>query len=294
MKDYAITCSSTCDLTKEYLSENNNKYVNFYYYLDDNKYKDDFFSDITIENFYNDLKNHSAKTSQPNPEQYLEIWEKIYEENKNIIHIELSSGISGAYNSALISKNIFLEKHKDAEIYIVDSLCASAGYGLLVHIANKFKKDNIEIKECFEKIEDVKKKITHLFCTSDLSQLFYGGRLSRASFTFGKLLNIVPVMHVNNDGKLEPIEKTRGISNALKRITDLLSKNISNDINFDEEIFISNSLCLNIVDDFIKELKNKLPNYDLSKIHIFNIGTVIGSHTGQGTIAVFYVGNNRL
>lgn len=294
MKDYIITCSSTCDLTKEYLKENNNDYVSFYYYLDDKKYIDNFYDGMNIEDFFTSLKKSDAKTSQPSPEDYVEVWSKTLDNGKDILHIELSSGISGAYNSALIAKDMVMEKYPDAKIYVVDSLCASAGYGLLVDIANKIKKNNDTIDVCFNKIEDIKHNICHIFCTSDLTQLFKGGRISKTAFSFGKLLNIVPVMHVNSIGKLEPIDKLRGLQNAIKKMVEMISNSFNYNCELSKSLFISHSYCKDIVDKFLLEFKNKVNNIVVPNENIFNIGTVIGTHTGQGTIAIFYVGNSRI
>lgn len=294
MKDYIITCSSTCDLTTKYLEEHNNPYISFYYYLDDKKCIDNFYNDKSVDEFYDSLKKYDAKTSQPSPEQFVEVWSKIIEEGKDIIHIELSSGISGAYNSALIAKDIVLEKYTDAKLYVCDSLCASSGYGLLVDIANKIKNNNESIDVCFNKIEDIKHNISHIFCTSDLSQLLKGGRISKTAFTFGKLLNIVPVMHVNNIGKLEPVDKLRGLQNAIKKMVEMISNNFNFSCDLSKSLFISHSNCKDIVDKFLTELKNKVNNIVVPSENIFNIGTVIGSHTGQGTLAVFFVGNSRV
>ena len=293
MNNYVVTCSSTCDLTKEYLEEHNNKYVGFYYYIDDVKRVDNFYSDMSESDFYQSLKDHDAKTSQPSPEEYIEVWSKILEEGKDVYHIELSSGISGAYNSSLIAKDMVLEKYPDRKVYVTDSLCASAGYGLLIDIANTIK-DNKNIDECYNYIEDIKNKISHVFCTADLTQLLKGGRISKAAFTFGKLLNIVPILHVNMQGKLEALDKIRGLNNALKKMVDIMVENIDKKSEICNKIFIAHSYCKDIVDKFILELKNKTSDLMIPIENIFSIGTVIGAHTGQGTLAVFYLSEKRV
>ena len=154
MKDFVITCSSTCDLNLYFLRKHNIYYVSFFYYLNEDRFYDDFYKEHTISEFYEKIKTCNAKTSQPDPNQYKELWLKLIDQGYDILHIELSSGISGAVNSALIAKSMVEELKNDAKIYVVDSLCASTGYGLLLNEATKYKEKNNDIEQVKDYVEN--------------------------------------------------------------------------------------------------------------------------------------------
>ncbi len=291
MGDYIISCSTTCDLTEEILNKNNNPFVRFCYYIDDVKHFDNFYKDISKNEFFDIIKTHNVKTSQPSPEEYISLWEPILKQNKDILHIELSSGISGAYNSAVIAKDMISSEYKN-KVMVVDSLCASSGYGLLVTKANKLKQDGLDIEKCYNEIMELRNNVNHIFCSSDLSQYLKGGRISKVGFTIGTFMKIIPVMHVNADGKLEIISKARGFANAKNVILDLFKKNIKDGENYSDDIYISNSNCIDLVNDMVNDLKNVYKKANCN--NIFDIGTVIGSHTGIGTLAIFYIGDKRV
>lgn len=292
MNDYVITCTTTCDLNKKHLENNNNPYIQFSFYINDKKYLDDFYSEVPKKEFYDLLKDNDSKTSQPDPEEYVKTFSKILDDGKDILHLELSSGISGAFNSANIAKDMIKDQYPDRKILIVDSLSASSGFGLLVDILNKLKNEGKSIDEVYNFVMNNKININCIFYTSDLSQLIKGGRVSKTAGAIGKLLNIIPVMHVNNEGKLEVIEKIRGRNNALKFVIDLVKKNYKGD--YIKGFYLSNSDCIDLADEAISKLKenfNELSNEDFK---VFDIGTVIGTHTGRGTVAIFYYGEGRI
>lgn len=293
MNKYIITTSSTCDLTKDYLKQNNNLFASFNFYLNDEEHKDDFFEHISVNDFYSALETKIAKTSQPSPEEFINMWTPYLKDGYDIIHLELSKGLSGAYNSSLSARDIIQADYKNNNIYIVDTICASAGLGLLVMIANKKKEEGFSAKELFDYLTNNAININSVVCCSDLTQLFKGGRLSQAKYRFGKLLNIVPLIVVNKEGKLEPYKNVRGKSNAFKEIIKTAENNIKNGLDYDGQILISHSNCYDDAKALMNMLKEKFIKADASERNIYNIGTVIGSHTGKGTIAVFYVGNDR-
>ena len=293
MGKYIITTSSTCDLTKEYMKENNNPFACFNFYLDDEEHKDDFYEHISVDDFYNSLETKKARTSQPSPEEFIEIWTPYLKEGYDIVHLELSKGLSGAYNSSLSARDIISQDYKDDNIYIVDTLCASAGLGLLLMIANQKKQEGLNAKELYDYLSDISYNINSLVSCSDLTQLFKGGRLSKTKYRFGKLLNIVPLIVVNKNGELEPYKNVRGKGNAFKEMLRCIEANVNNGLDYDGKFVISNSNCYDDAKELMDMLKDKFKKADAGEHNIFNIGTVIGSHTGKGTIALFYVGNGR-
>ena len=261
-------------------------YVSFYYYINNERFYDDFFKDHTIDNFYELIKTNTVKTSQPDPEQYENLWKKLISQGFDILHIELSSGISGAVNSALIARDIVKESNPEAKIYVVDSLNASAGYGLLLEKIYDYKKENNDIDKVYEYTENLKKNLLTLFFVENLDQLIKGGRVSKVAGGVGKLLNIVPVMHVSSEGKLEPLKKVRGISSAMDEVVSI----IGDTGNLNDKVFITNSNCVDNAKEMASRIKNKFPNIILDDSYITSIGTVIGGHTGKGCIAISYIG----
>ncbi len=285
MKDFIITCSSTCDLTPYYLRQHNMFYVSFYYYINDERFYDDFYKEHTVDNFYSTIKNATVKTSQPDPEQYCELWRKLIDQGYDILHIELSSGISGAVNSARIAKSMIDEENTNAKIYVVDSLTACGGYGLLLDKFYEYKKNHNEIDDVYKYAEDIKKKIKVVFLVENLDQLIKGGRISKVKGNIGKLLNIVPILHVESNGKLESVKNARGLNNAMDDIVNI----IEDDIDINNKIFINNSNCYDSAKSMFIKLKNRYENSNLSEENIYNVGTVIGAHTGSGAIVVSYI-----
>ena len=290
MKDFIITCSTPCDMSQYYLRKHKMYYVGFYYFLDDEKYMDDFFNTHSVDEFYSRIKTCSVKTSQPDPEQYVALWTKLIQQGNDILHVELSSGLSGAVNSSLIAKSIIDEKGLNAKIHIVDSKTGSVGIGLLLDKIYEFKQKNNDIDKVYEYAENIKKDINVLFIVENLDQLIKGGRLSKITGGIGKLLNIVPILHVDNNGKLENIKKSRGLNSAMNDLINVMSENFVDN----EKVIVSNSNCLDNAKLMVDSIKNKFSNANLSYSDITNIGALIGCHTGEKCIVVSYVGKGRV
>lgn len=294
MNDFVITCSSTCDLSKDYLDKHNNYYVNFFYTIDTNKYKDNFYTERSKNDFYNLVNTKDIKTSQPDPEQYKNLWIDLIKKGKDILHIELSSGITGAFNSALIAKSLVLESFNDAKIEIIDSLCCSTGYGLLLHKANQYKEKNNNIIKVKDYVESLKHNINHIFILTNLDKLIHGGRINALAGSIGKIMNIVPIMHVNSQGKLEMIKKIRGKTNAINEIINISKTNILESDNYNDTIFLTSSADDEATNMLFNKCKETYKNADLNTEYIFNVGSVICSHTGTGALSIFYIGEDRV
>lgn len=290
MKDFIITCSSTCDMNPYFLRRRNMYYVSFYYYLDGNKFYDNFFNEHSVSEYYEKIKTLDVKTSQPDPEQYRDLWIKLIEQGYDILHVELDSGISGAVNSALIAKSMVEEAHPNTKIYVVDSLTATCGYGLLLDKLYNYKNDGHNIDETFEYAEKLKHDINIIFIVKSLDQLIKGGRVSKISGGIGKILNIIPILHVDANGKLENINKTRGLSNAIDEIINTMKKNIHPD----DKIMLAHSDCLSDLNILLDRIKKEFPNAIYDDDVITDIGTVIGGHTGKDCLVVSYVGDGRI
>ena len=290
MKDFIITCSSTCDMNPYFLRRHNIYYVSFYYYLDGERFYDNFFKEHSVKDYYQKIQNCTVKTSQPDPEQYRDLWSKLIEQGNDILHIELDSGISGAVNSALIAKSMVEEIYPDAKIYVVDSLTATCGLGLMLDKLHEYKNECNDIDKVYDFAEKLKHNINVVFIVKSLDQLIKGGRLSKVAGGIGKILNVVPILHVDKEGKLESIKKARGFNNAMDDMIQTIKENIKPN----EKIYIAHSDCIDDANLLLNKLKNEFVNSIFDEDAITNIGTVIGGHTGKDCLVVGYIGDGRV
>lgn len=218
-------------------------------------------------------------TSQVNPDRFAEVFREVLKEDNEIIYLGFSSGLSGTYQSSVIARDMVLEEFPDADITVIDSLSASYGYGLLTERAAKYINDGLSKDEVVKNIEQDKNTIRHLFTVNDLDYLAKGGRLSKGQAFLGSLLNIKPLLHVE-DGKLVPIEKYRGMKRIYKRMTELM-----NEEGAEVEAVITHSDAMDLALDLKKQI---LKDTKVNDVRIFDIGPTILSHTGNGTVALFY------
>lgn len=218
-------------------------------------------------------------TSQVNPDRFAEVFREVLKEDKEIIYLGFSSGLSGTYQSSVIARDMVLEEFPDADITVIDSLSASYGYGLLAELAAQYINDGLSKEEVLKNIEQDKNTIRHLFTVNDLDYLAKGGRLSKGQAFLGSLLNIKPLLHVE-DGKLVPIEKYRGMKRIYKRMTELM-----NEEGAEVEAVITHSDAMDLALDLKKQI---LKDTKVTDVRIFDIGPTILSHTGNGTVALFY------
>lgn len=294
MANYKITCSSTCDLTAEHLKALDCEFIKFHYVIDGVEYPDDLFTSCTPEEFYGRIKNGALPTtSQITPAEAIEVFEPILKAGNDILHIEFSSGLSGSYNSSLTAKAELEKKYPERKIYVVDSLAASSGYGLLVDKAVELKNSGMNIDELNAWIEENKLRLRHWFFTPNLTHLKRGGRVSGAAAAIGSLLKICPVMDVNSLGKLTVRKKALGKKKAKKIVAELIREQAEGGLDYAEKCYISNSMVLDDATDVAKDIEGAFKNLKGGKVLINNIGTVIGSHTGDGTVALFYFSKDK-
>ena len=293
MEDYILSCCSTVDLTSEYVAEKGIKFIPFHFYIDSEHYYDDLGKTLPPKKLYEVMKNGAnVKTSQVNSEEFLEYFRPFLEAGKDVLHISLSSGLSGACNSAMIAKKELEEQFPERKIYVVDSLAASSGYGLLMDKLAQLKKAGMGIDELKSWAEENKLKLWHWFTSTDLTFFIKGGRVSKTAGFFGGLLKICPVLNVSKEGKLTPITKVR---TKQKAIAELLSKMLEcaeGGEDYSGKCFISNSDCAEDAQALAKMIEERFKNLD-GKVLVNSIGPTIGSHTGPGTIALFFWGKER-
>ena len=294
MSDYIISCCSTADLSKEHFEQREIKYICFHYELDGKQYPDDLGQTMSFEDFYSAMTNGAdTRTSQINEAEFEAYFEPFLKEGKDIIHLCLSSGITGVINSANIAKEMLAEKYPDRKIYIVDSLAASSGFGLLMDKLADLRDEGKSIDELYKWTEENKLKMQHWFFTSDLTFFVKGGRVSKTSGFVGSVLNICPLLNVDYIGKLITRYKIRTKKKVIAAIVDKMKELADGGLEYADKCYISQSACYEdakAVADLVEANFPKLKG----KVEINHIGTTIGSHTGPGTVALFYWGAKRV
>lgn len=287
MRDYIITVNSTVDLPKEWLEERRVPVVPLRYTIDGQTYTD--MEGLSAKEFFAKLREGKMSvTSQVNPEEAAEMLEPYVKEGKDILHLGFSSALSGTLNSMRIAGQMLEEKYPGAKVIVIDTLCACLGEGLLLYKALQVKAQGKTIEETAQWVEENKLHICHNVTVDDLNHLHRGGRVSKTTAVLGTLVQIKPIIHMDNEGKLQVIGKERGRKKSLNKIVDMAaeqSKGWDNDI-----IMITHGDCIEDAEYVAKLVREKM---GIDNILINNIGTVIGSHTGPGVVAVFCMGNQR-
>lgn len=293
MSNYILSCCSTADLSKEHFEKREIHYICFHFMLDDITYPDDLGQSIPFPEFYQKMADGAmTKTSQVNADEFVEYFRPFLQEGKDILHFTLSSGISGVYNSACIARDMLSEEFPDRKVYIIDSLAASSGYGLLMDALADKRDEGLDIDALKDWATEHLLNLNHWFFSGDLTFFIRGGRISKTAGTIGNMLNICPLMNVNNEGKLIVREKVRSKKKVIKAIVGKMEELARDGLNYDGKCYISQSACYEDARAVADLIESKFPNLD-GKVEINNIGTVIGSHTGPGTVALFFWGQER-
>ena len=292
MKDYIITCTSTCDLTKEILEKRNIKYGKFKMSANNETYDDDFFDDYPYEKFYNDISaGMQPTTSQVGFGAYVEMFEPYLIKGINILHLTLSSAISGDYATCKSVADELNEKY-EGKVYVLDTLGASSGYGMQVMMAADNKDNGMSFEDNIKYLEENKLHIHHWFISTDLSSYIRGGRISKTAGFFGTALKICPLMNMPADGRLNPVEKIRTKTKAMEGQLNKMVELCEDGLNYSGRVYISQSM----MEEDVKQLSDKILETfkNVKSVEVFKIGTTIGAHTGPGTIALFFKGVKRV
>ncbi len=248
---------------------------------------------IAFADFYRMMtEGADTATSQVNVSEYLDYFSAILEQGKDILHVALSSGISGSVNSARNAAAIAAERYPDRKIYIVDSLAASSGFGLLMDKLADLRDAGATIEEVRDYAEEHKNELHHWFFATDLTFFVKGGRISKAAGWFGGMLSICPLMNVNDKGQLVPRSKIRGKRQVIKAIVDKMAEHAKDGAAYNGKCYISHSACYEDARAVADLVEAQFPQLN-GKVMINDIGTTIGSHTGPGTVALFFWGDTR-
>ena len=289
MNNYVITTDNNADLPEEFYKEHQIGCTYFSYTLDGKEYTKENF--LPVEEFYSKMRAGSMPTtSQVNPERVRALFEPYLKEGKDILHIAFSSGLSGTFNSCRIAAQELMEEYPERKIRVVDSLAASLGQGLLVYLAQRRRDEGADFDSVAQWTEEHKKNIVHLFTVDDLNHLYRGGRVSRTTAILGGMLNIKPILHVDDEGKLIPIGKVRGRKKSLLELVTLMDSKIGSYAKSCDTIFISHGDCREEAEFLAAKIKEK---YQITTELINDVGAVIGAHSGPGTMALFFVGDVR-
>lgn len=294
MNKYIISCCSTADLTEKHFSNRNISYICFHYEMDGKQYLDDLGKSVPFDIFYKLMANGAnTKTSQVNANEFTSYFENFLKEGYDILHICLSSGLSGVINSANIAKEDLIEKYPDRKIYIVDSLGASSGYGLIMDTLADLRDSGKAIEEVYAWVEKNKLRMHHWFFSTDLSFYIKGGRISKTAGTIGTLLNICPLLNMDHLGRLTPRYKIRGKRKVIPAIVNKMEEYAENGLDYSGRCYISNSACYEDAKAVAELVERRFPKLN-GKVEINHVGTTIGSHTGPGTVALFFWGGERI
>lgn len=293
MGKYILSCCTTADLSDEHFKSRDINYICFHFELDGKQYEDDLGKSISYDDFYKAMANGAeTKTSQINVDEFIEYFTPFLEAGQDILHVSLSSGISGVYNSANIAKTMLEEKYPDRKIYVVDSLAASSGYGLFMDKLADLRDEGMEIEQLYQWAEEHKLEVHHWFFSTDLTFYIRGGRISKTAGVVGTLLNICPLLNVDNNGKLIPRAKIRSKRKVIDAIVEKMVENAAGGLDYSGKCYISQSACYDDAKAVAEKVEAKFPKLN-GKVLINHVGTTIGSHTGPGTVALFFWGDKR-
>lgn len=294
MRDYVLSCCSTADLTHEHFESRDIHYICFHYFLDDKEYPDDLGQSVPFDQFYDAMsKGADTRTAQVSIGEYVDYFTPFLEQGKDIVHVSLSSGLSGTVNAARNAALIVKERFPERNVYVVDSLGASSGYGLLMDRAADKRDEGLSAAELAKWVEENRLKVHHWFFSTDLSFYVKGGRVSKTAAFFGGMLDICPLLNMDNLGRLIPRYKIRTKKKVIKAIVDKMEECARDGLNYDGKCYICNSACLADARQVADLVEARFPKLN-GKVEIYNIGTTIGSHTGPGTVALFFWGSERV
>ncbi len=293
MNRFVLSCCSTADMPASYFADRNIPYVCFHFTLDGVEYSDDLGKSYPFPDFYRRLaEGGEARTSQVNEWQFISFFEPLLLEGHDILHLSFSSGLSGSFRSAMIARDQLLEKYPDRKIMIVDTLGASSGYGLLTDAVCDMRDSGCSIEEAYEWAEANRLNVHHWFFSTDLTHYLRGGRISRASYAIGYIMNIRPLLNMDAEGHLIPRAKYPGKKRVLREIVKRMAEHAQGGTDYSGKCFISHSDCYDEARAVADMVEASFPKLN-GPVLINYVGTVIGSHTGPGTVALFFFGDSR-
>ena len=291
---YVLSCCSTADLSREHFLARDIQYVCFHYSLDGAEYPDDLGQSIPFDRFYHAMaEGAETKTSQISIAEYLDFFERFLSRGQDVLHVCLSSGISGTYNAASDAARIARERYPERNIFILDSLGASSGYGLLMDALADKRDAGMGPEELYRWAEEHRLNLHHWFFSTDLTFYVKGGRISKAAGWFGTALNICPLLNMDDLGRLIPRNKIRGKKRVIEECVRRMEQHAEGGTGYSGKCYISQSACMEDALAVAHLVEKRFPKLN-GRVEINYVGTTIGSHTGPGTVALFFWGDKRV
>lgn len=293
MSEYILSCCSTVDLTGKHLEHRKIHFLRMKYELDGVTHEDNFGDTVPLSSFYHAMElGAEPKTSQINVFEYLSYFENFLKQGKDILHVSFSSGLSGTVNSARMAASVLSQRYTDRKILVLDSLAGSSGYGMLMDYAADLRDSGLPLLEVAARIEQNKLKLHHWFYSTTLKYYIRGGRVSKTAGLFGEILGICPLLCVDAAGRLIPKEKVRSHKRVIRTIVEKMKQTAENGTAYSGKCYISHSNCEEDARQVAELVMQNFPNLD-GKPEIYHIGATIGSHSGPGTVALFFWGIPR-
>ena len=287
-----LSCESTVDLPYSYVESRKLPVLFYTYTVGGQVYMDDMGrTPESLPNFYESLKTEIPKTSQINVYQYADFFETLIRQG-DVLHIAFGSGMTNSVANAYDAAELLKGKYPDSRIVVVDSTCSSSGYGLLVDYAADLRDEGKSLDEIVQWVEENRKRVHHQFFSTDLQYYRRSGRMSGAAATVGAILNICPIMRLNDEGRIIAYDKVRGKKAAIARTMQEMKRHALDGENYAGKCFVCNSNCRELAQQTVAALKENFPHIR-GEIRICDIGTIIASHCGPGTVAVFFLGDER-
>lgn len=289
---YIISTCTTADMTPEMFEKLDVRYIGFHFVVNGRSYTDDLYTAMSAKEFYGHIRDGAdTSTSQVSVGEYVDYFREMLLEGQDILHACLSSGISNTVQSANAAAQMLKSEFPDRKIYIVDSLCASSGAGLYITLLSQKRAEGMDIDALYQWALDNQQLVQHWFCSTDLTYYIKGGRVSKVSGILGGIFEICPLLCVSPEGKLKVISKIRTKKKVLTALVDKMEQHAEGGRKYDGLCYISNSDCLEDA-EFVRDLVLSRFKH-IKEIPIFDIGTTIGCHTGTGTVALFFTGDER-
>ena len=290
---FILSCCSTVDLPYSYLESRHIPVLFYTYVVDGVTYDDDMGRDPqALPRFYQFIKEGKLpQTSQINEAEYEEFFESLLQQG-DVLHIAFTSGQSGSVYNAFLAAEMLKEKYPDRKLVVLDSLCSSSGYGMLVDTVADMRDTGATIEEAYQWTMDNRNKVHHQFFSTDMTQFRRTGRVSGATAAIATVLNICPIMRLDNKGAIKAYDKVRGKHKAIEATVDAMEEHAQGGREYDQRCWICHSQCPELAQQLSDALGERFPHVK-GHIRICDIGTIIGSHAGPGTVAVFFYGDER-
>ncbi len=293
MADYILSCCSAADLSIKRFMKRNIPYLCFHFELGGHEYLDDLGESVYPEELFRRMIGGESVTTAPiHVDEYESFFEKYLEAGNDILHVTLSSGLSKSYHFACVARDQLLKRYPDRKIYVVDSLGASSGYGLLMDTMADLRDSGMSIDELYQWAEEHKLNLHQWFFSTDLSFYIKGGRISKTAGFVGSVMEICPLLNINSNGELVLKERVYTKKKVIQRIVEQMEQYAQDGLDYSGKCYLCHSVCMEDARAVASLVERRFKNLN-GRVEIFPIGVTIGSHTGPGTVALLFYGQKR-